>query len=307
MAMPVAKTDVAMPGARGFRCHGRNRVRPSLRCLVVVATVGVLLCAAGCVTERGLEREPDFQVVDEKVPAGPPLRDDGSPKSLSGPTRDYVVQKGDTLWRISQRMGIPNWSEILDRNPGLDPARLPVGHRIHLPAASRDAPAAAPPPIVPDKDEPDPTPEAKSAGRDPRDVPAPSVRRNVAEKRFLRPVRGRVACRYGQVIPWAPHIINRGVIFDVAPGSRVRASKSGVAFVMRRLPGAGRTVAIDHGDGTATTYGFNSRILVKHGDFVRQGQAVAVAGSSGRAKGSQVYFRIDRPRGPVDPLLHLDR
>jgi murein DD-endopeptidase MepM/ murein hydrolase activator NlpD len=74
---------------------------------------------------------------------------------------------------------------------------------------------------------------------------------------------------------------------------------------MDSVPGLGKTVSIDHGDGTVTIYGHCSRILVNHGQYVHQGDEIAQAGSTGRAKRPQLFFRIDRNRQPVDPMQYL--
>ena len=216
------------------------------------------------------------------------------------PTRWYVIRQGDTLWSISQRFGIRDWSDILDLNPGLDAQSLHVGQRIRIPIGEFDEgnPSADPQRAAPD---------AGPQSRRPPLNPNPQVRTGVAERTFAWPARGKVVCRFGQEAPWAPKVISRGIVVSVQPDTRVQAAKSGIAFVMRSMPGLGQTVAVDHGDGTVTTYGYNREILVRHGEFVSQGDALAIAGSYGNGRGSQVYFRIDRADGPVDPLSLLPR
>ncbi len=60
----------------------------------------------------------------------------------AGPSR-YAIKAGDTISLLSKRFGVPP-AAILRANPGLDPARLPLGKEIVIPAATR-APAAASP------------------------------------------------------------------------------------------------------------------------------------------------------------------
>lgn len=54
---------------------------------------------------------------------------------------EYKIRAGDTLSQISQReLGTKDrWRELVDANPGLDPARLSVGKVIRLPGASSAA------------------------------------------------------------------------------------------------------------------------------------------------------------------------
>ncbi len=51
-----------------------------------------------------------------------------------GPT-SYTVQEGDTLLKISYRMGMPMWM-ILQANPGIDVDTIPVGYTLTIPSKS---------------------------------------------------------------------------------------------------------------------------------------------------------------------------
>jgi LysM repeat protein len=66
----------------------------------------------------------------------------------AAPAREYTIRGGDTLSEIAQReLGTKNrWRELVELNPGLDPAKLLVGTRIRLTAAVAPATASAPRP-----------------------------------------------------------------------------------------------------------------------------------------------------------------
>jgi len=74
--------------------------------------------------------------------------DDGSPETEHGVT--YVVQKGDTLARITQACAIAGLQitikDILDANDGLSPAKLLVGQKILIPVPEADKESATPNP-----------------------------------------------------------------------------------------------------------------------------------------------------------------
>jgi LysM repeat protein len=55
-----------------------------------------------------------------------------SKRSLEG---DYVIQKGDNLYKISKKLlGSTKYvKEIVNLNPNVDPRRLIVGSKIRLP------------------------------------------------------------------------------------------------------------------------------------------------------------------------------
>ncbi len=45
----------------------------------------------------------------------------------------YIIQAGDTFWRIAQNLGV-SVQDIINLNPGVDPNRLMVGQQICVPA-----------------------------------------------------------------------------------------------------------------------------------------------------------------------------
>ncbi len=69
--------------------------------------------------------------------------------------------------------------------------------------------------------------------------------------------------------------------------------------------GWGKVVVIQHDDGTYTWYAYNSRILVKKGDRVLQGQTITEAGSTGKAEQDKLHFKIFLHGVPVNPISHL--
>lgn len=52
----------------------------------------------------------------------------------------YQVGSGDTLYAISEKLGVPV-ADVIEANPGLDPSNIPIGRVIDLP--SGDLPSAA--------------------------------------------------------------------------------------------------------------------------------------------------------------------
>ena len=108
--------------------------------------------------------------------------------------------------------------------------------------------------------------------------------------RFLWPVRGSV-----RNLP-----VSKGVEIAAAPGSLIRASRSGrVAVATRHLSGWGKTVVLDHLDGYYTIYAKLDEILVSPGMGLRQGIPVGSAGPH------TLYFEIRQGVRPRNALAFL--
>ncbi|MDN5345078.1 MAG: hypothetical protein PWQ18_1192 [Clostridia bacterium] len=88
-------------------------------------------------------------------------------------------------------------------------------------------------------------------------------------------------------------------------GTEVQAAGKGRVTFAGWMPVYGRAIIIDHGFGLASMYGHNSELLVKTGDQVERGQAIARAGSSGRSTGPHVHFQVWLNGELQDPLKYL--
>jgi len=65
----------------------------------------------------------------------------------------------------------------------------------------------------------------------------------------------------------------------------------------------GQTVMIDHGQGIISMLCHLSRIDVKIGQTVAQGDAIGLVGKTGRATGPHLHWSISMNNARVDPLL----
>lgn len=80
-----------------------------------------------------------------------------------------------------------------------------------------------------------------------------------------------------------PPSVNPGTDFACAYGSAVVAAKAGTVRVADSDPdgSGGRLIYINHGDGTETQYLHLSKVQVKVGQKVAQGEQIALSGASG--------------------------
>ena len=65
-------------------------------------------------------------------------------------------------------------------------------------------------------------------------------------------------------------------------------------------------VYINHDDGRQTRYGHLSKILVKTGQRVNQGDKIALSGNTGRSTGPHVHFEILINGSQVNPLDYMN-
>ncbi len=96
-----------------------------------------------------------------------------------------------------------------------------------------------------------------------------------------------------------------GIDFAAAEGSNVLAVASGIVSEAGERNGYGELVEINHGNGYVTRYGHNSRLLVKVGDRIVKGQAIALMGSTGRSTGPHVHFELVLNGNTVNPEQYI--
>ncbi len=89
-------------------------------------------------------------------------------------------------------------------------------------------------------------------------------------------------------------------------GLTVYASAAGVVNYTRQR-GYGNLMILNHGNGWETYYAHLAKSLVPDGSYVKQGQAIAVMGSSGWSTGTHLHFEIRKNGVPLNPLSYLPR
>ncbi|XZM13957.1 phage tail spike protein [Clostridium perfringens] len=123
---------------------------------------------------------------------------------------------------------------------------------------------------------------------------------------WILPVTGgSITALFGHYPSGAKHT---GTDIGVPEGTPVRACKDGVVIKRRELTYSyGKYLQIDHGGGLTTIYGHNSQLLVNEGDHVKQGQVIALSGSTGNSTGNHSHIELRYNGTPVNfaPSLRI--
>lgn len=127
---------------------------------------------------------------------------------------------------------------------------------------------------------------------------------------FIRPVEGgRVSGTWGNQrvlngVPASPHF---GYDIAAPAGTPIRAPAGGVITLAQPdMHYEGGLVFIDHGQGLITMYLHMSRLDVEVGDTVEQGQVIGAVGSSGRATGPHLCWRMKWRERQLDPSVAIE-
>ncbi len=95
--------------------------------------------------------------------------------------------------------------------------------------------------------------------------------------------------------------MHKGVDFAGKMGDDIVATAAGVVSWAGKRYGYGQLVEIAHGNGYSTRYGHCREILVKPGERVEPGQAIALMGSSGRSTGPHVHYEVLKDGRQLNP------
>lgn len=100
--------------------------------------------------------------------------------------------------------------------------------------------------------------------------------------------------------------LHAGIDVGVPVGTTVRASRAGRVVTAGWVGGYGYCVIIDHGDGVSTRYGHLSQTIATVGQYVDQGEQIALSGNTGRSTGPHLHFEIRINGEAVDPAPYLE-
>lgn len=238
----------------------------------------------------------------------------------------YTVHKGDTLIRIAFDRGL-NYRELAAWNNLSNPDDIKVDQVLRLTQPEGVQTASVPMPPQIDKTPPPPrksTPKGEkrpysesavaelqksddraekpalvaSLAPAPAPAPAPSMSAEDRDLSWTWPSDGRVVGQFDEGK-------NKGIDIAGRAGQQVLAAERGkVMYAGSGIRGYGNLVIVKHSNSLLSAYAHNRAILVKEGQEVRRGQAIAEMGDSD-TDSVKLHFEIRQQGKPVDPSKFL--
>lgn len=198
----------------------------------------------------------------------------------------YRVQSGDTLTQIARKEGtsvsdLVRWNKLSNSNS------IEVGQVLRV-----DPPAGQARTSTSGKVRSKPQPKtASSSGTKRRTAPPGAIS-------LVWPAQGKVTRGYD-----GAH--SNGIVISNSSGTPVVAAAPGtVAYSGSGLRGYGHLVIVKHNASFLSIYAHNSKLLVKEGQRVSQGQKIAEMGNSD-SKQVGLYFELRYDGQAVDPAGSL--
>lgn len=196
------------------------------------------------------------------------------PASVSTAPGEYVVQKGDTLWDLSRKFNV-SVVAIATANGLNNMHSLKVDQKLIIPNIGTTSYAMS--------------------------VPVAMPSRGSGSLDLMWPVAGEVTSFFG-MRNGRPH---EGLDIAANTGTPIVAARAGKVTFAGHKGTYGLAVIVDHGGGLSTLYAHCSRVLVKPGQNVKNGQEIALVGNTGHSTGPHLHLEVRQNDVPYDPLLFL--
>jgi murein DD-endopeptidase MepM/ murein hydrolase activator NlpD len=124
---------------------------------------------------------------------------------------------------------------------------------------------------------------------------------------FVWPATGRISGLFGaqRIYAGEPGSYHGGVDVAKPEGAPVVAPADGVVVLAADPPFTleGRLLILDHGHGLTSAFLHLSRVDVRVGQRVRQGEAIGRVGRTGRATGPHLHWAMTWNGARIDPML----
>ncbi len=183
----------------------------------------------------------------------------------------HHVKSGENPWLLARLYDV-SLEKIAKYNPSMNPNRIMEGDKLFIPEAK------------------EPLTYSKS-------------------QRMIYPLRNStyITSGYGnRKHPLGGGIrFHKGVDFRADRGTPIQAVLDGTVIEAGNRGLLGLVVSLRHDNGLETVYAHNSRIKVKVGQRVKQGDIIAYVGSTGRTTGAHLHFEVLQNGKHQNPVKFL--
>ena len=126
--------------------------------------------------------------------------------------------------------------------------------------------------------------------------------------RICTPVSGKISSPFGYRINPVTKTFSfhSGLYISADEGENIKAAYYGKVSRVDYDDISGNYIELTHSDGLVTRYLHCSKIIAEEGMVVRQGETIALVGSTGRSTGPHLHFVIEIDGEKVNPAYVLD-
>ena len=119
---------------------------------------------------------------------------------------------------------------------------------------------------------------------------------------WTKPINGTVTSEFGKREATSAIISQNHTGIDVGAntGTVIVAAIEGTVTISSTVGEYGYHIKITNGD-VSTLYAHCSKLYVKVGDYIKQGQAIAEVGSTGNSTGPHLHFEVIRDGRYINP------
>lgn len=191
--------------------------------------------------------------------------------------RGYIAQPGDSFAILARRTGYDH--ELLAAINNMSPGYCCRGGETLLLPAENSIIRTAP---------------ASRNGTSPRSKNATT---------WQAPINGVITSAFAANRSASPH---HGTDIAAPGGTPILAAHSGTVVLAGWQNSVyGYAVLIDHGNGWQTHYAHCSKVLVAAGNTVRQGQKIALVGSTGNSTGPHLHLELKKDEVYLNPARYF--
>lgn len=119
---------------------------------------------------------------------------------------------------------------------------------------------------------------------------------------FIKPIQGIVSSEFGLRDVDNPIVSKNHSGIDIAAntGTIIKASMEGTVTISSTIGDYGHHIKITNGD-VSTLYAHCSKLYVKEGETIKQGQEIAEVGTTGKSTGPHLHFEIMKGTTYINP------